>query len=90
MSRIGRPAKTLGEHVEDGSFRAREHEHLLDVLDEGWPLLPHELRLIRARFRRAKRPETRRRIALEFERAVTGRRPSYEEQLDKALRAVGP
>jgi hypothetical protein len=51
MTGPGRPAKKLHEHVEDGTFRAREHEHLLD--ERLTPYIPHELRLIQARFRRS-------------------------------------
>jgi phage terminase large subunit-like protein len=63
----GRPKKSLLEHVEDRSFRAREHAELLETSSL---LRSKALRTIQSRYQRASKPETLRKIALEFERAL--------------------
>jgi len=66
---VGRPRKSLEELVRDGSFRARRQGHA-DFLESS-PDLPWKgPRALQKRYRRAKRAETRRRIAVEFERLV--------------------
>jgi phage terminase large subunit-like protein len=64
----GRPAKTLPEHVRDGTFRARREAHrsLLAAAALPWP----GFAVLQERFRRASSEPERRAVALEFERAV--------------------
>lgn len=87
---MGRPTKSLTEHYADGTFEARKHEDLLDGELEG----PKPLRGIQSRFRRAKRSEVRRKIALEYEKAARAyaeqRRAVGTSDLDRILLELGP
>jgi hypothetical protein len=68
-----RPTKTLMELVEDGTFRARRDTHrerLRSDMLPRWPPPWPTLRQIQRRFRQARLEETRRRLAVEFQRAA--------------------
>jgi hypothetical protein len=68
-----RPTKTLAELVEDRTFRARRDTHRERLRADTLPRSPapwSTLRRIQRRFRQAKLEETRRRLAVEFQRAV--------------------
>jgi len=86
----GRPAKDLVELVRDRSFRARRDTHrerLADAADLQRPRLSS----IQRRYRRARRPETLNRIALEFERAVQeGVDAKTDVSLLELLEELGP
>jgi phage terminase large subunit-like protein len=63
---MGRPAKTLAEHVSQGSFRARRHHQLLAGPDLSW----QGFGVLQARYRAASSEPERRAIAVEFEQGV--------------------
>ncbi len=69
---MGRPAKTLAQHVRDGSFRARVHHSLLSG-----PLLAEKaLEKLQSEYKAARSERERRAIALDFqERARRVRGP---------------
>lgn len=94
MATRGRPAKSLHEHVEDGSFRAREHAQLLVT---SALLEQPALRAIQRRARRCQRAETLHERAVEFERAVRRARRGVDDgeeprqaQLRALLEELGP
>jgi phage terminase large subunit-like protein len=64
----GRPAKTLVQHVREGTFRGRREPHrsLLLAAPLPWP----GFAVLQERFRRASSEPERRAVALEFEQAV--------------------
>jgi phage terminase large subunit-like protein len=64
----GRPAKTLAEHVREGTFRARRETHRSLLPDAALPW--QGFAVLQERFRRASSEPERRAVALEFERAV--------------------
>src|SRR5439155_26870768 len=64
----GRPAKTLVQHVQEGTFRARRDTHRCLLI--GAPLPWAGFAQLQARFRRASSEPERRALALEFEQAV--------------------
>jgi phage terminase large subunit-like protein len=88
----GRPAKTLPEHVRDGTFRARRHHQLLAGPDLPWAGFAR----LQQRFRRASSEPERRAIGVEFEQAVTLVHQQANEdghgaaRLDDALGTLGP
>jgi phage terminase large subunit-like protein len=86
----GRPAKSLVDHVRDGTFRARRdaHRDLLVEDDEVKRLPWRELRALARRYRHAKREETRRKIAVEFERAAQATSAEEESSAPADLNAV--
>jgi len=59
-------AKSLAQHVRDGTFRSRNHRDLLVGAVLPWP----ELAAIQARFAATDHPLERREIGIEFERAM--------------------
>jgi len=64
---MGRPAKSLEQHVREGSFRARRHADFLAGPDlERWPACA----ALQAQYRETEDAGARSAIALEFERAV--------------------
>jgi hypothetical protein len=72
---IGRPRKTLAEHVRDGTFRPARHGHLLAVDEHQWVLkqygdIPAKLKPIRTRYREASSARVRQAIALDFRDAA--------------------
>jgi len=62
----GRPAKTLAQHVRDGTFRGRRHRTLLLGEALPWP----GFAALQERFRRASSELERRAIAVEVEHAI--------------------
>jgi phage terminase large subunit-like protein len=62
----GRPAKTLAQHVRDGTFRGRRHRALLLGEALPWP----GFAVFQERFRRASSEPERRAIAVEVEHAI--------------------
>src|SRR5438132_6918163 len=83
---VGRPPKTLAEHVRDGSFRSRRHFPLLASPDLPWPWFA----LMQARFRAATSDADRRAIAVEFQRAVVlVQEQTLREQADGGGRSLG-
>jgi len=88
---MGRPAKSLAEHVHDDSFRARRHHGLLTGPALPWPALA----VLQAQYRAATRAGERRAIALEFEHAVKivharAKERVSEPVLDAVLDELGP
>lgn len=63
------PAKTLRQHVVDGSFRSRRHHTLLSGAVLPWP----ELAEIQARYVAASSAPEKRALGVAFERAVRKR-----------------
>src|SRR5581483_4045500 len=70
--KTGRPAKTLQQHVDDGTFERRKHQHLLET-DELVDDL--ELRKLQRRYRRLKTEAKQVEVALEFERRARKEAP---------------
>lgn len=86
----GRPAKTLQQHVLDGTFERRKHELLLadgPLVDEP------ELRQLQQKYRRLKTDWKRRDVAREFERLVRRTAPVRAEEaaseFEAKLRELG-
>jgi phage terminase large subunit-like protein len=92
-----RRSKALLEHIREGTFRAERHSDLLEREVDGRlePLVDLKgLRDLQSRYRRAKRPETRKRLTAQFEKAVRERakassRPSSSD-IERALLQLGP
>lgn len=63
----GRPAKTLIQHVQDGTFRPSRHGELLET-----DPLPPELAQFGDRYRIARSVRERQAVALEFRDAIAG------------------
>jgi phage terminase large subunit-like protein len=86
----GRPAKTLQQHVDDGTFERRKHEQLLDV-DE--LVDDRELRKLQQRYRTLKTEAKRTEVALEFERRARASAPDRSdvaaEQFRELIRPLG-
>lgn len=62
---MARPAKSLAEHLRDGSFRARRHHELL-----AGPLVPaRKLRELQVGYQAASTERERRSYALDFQQA---------------------
>jgi phage terminase large subunit-like protein len=84
-------AKTLGQHVRDGTFEKRKHAQLLDDEDL---VSDRELRALQRRFRRLKTQKARAEVALEFERTVRAGAPAAsaaaELDLGQELEKLGP
>jgi phage terminase large subunit-like protein len=88
--RGGRPAKTLEQHIADGSFEKRKHADLLEddaLVDDA------ELRKVQQRYRRLKRDDRRAEAALEFERLVKAGKPDRSskatQEFQERLRPLG-
>jgi phage terminase large subunit-like protein len=86
---MGRPSKTLLELVEDGTFRARRHHELLDSDRLRWKTLSR----LQDAYVAAGTEFERRRIAVEFEKAVPKllqKRARASKSLQEALEELGP
>lgn len=86
---MGRNAKTLLDLVEDGTFLARRHHELLDGDLLRWKTLSK----LQVAYREAGTDFERRRIALEFEKAVPkllAKRESSSLSLKDAMDKLGP
>jgi phage terminase large subunit-like protein len=66
---MGRPAKTLQQHVREGTFRARRARHM--ALLAGPPLPWPVFASLQAQFAQTRSEPERRAVALEFERLVS-------------------
>src|SRR4051794_18209209 len=66
---MARPARSLEQHVRQGSFRARRHQRLLasDSLPADWPLFA----ALQARYQAASSDPERAAFALQFEQTVS-------------------
>jgi phage terminase large subunit-like protein len=73
---MARPAKSLLEHILDGTFRARRHHPLLAGPDLPWPGFAY----LQQRYRAATSEPERRAIALELEQAVRQIHASHQVQ----------
>jgi hypothetical protein len=70
-------AKSLVEHVREGTFRSRRHHRLL-----AGPVVPcDELALLQARYARATSEAERRAVGVEFEQAVRQGRGRSQDEL---------
>jgi len=79
---MGRPAKTLAEHVRTGSFRARRDSHR-DLLS-GTPLEWAAFASLQNRFKAATSEPERRAIALSFERQVRAAQQELQRRVTEA------
>jgi phage terminase large subunit-like protein len=76
---MGRPAKTLVEHIHDGSFRARRasHRQLLLGPPVPWPAFA----ALQDQYRAARSEPERRAVALELERAIDAAHSETQRRL---------
>jgi len=81
----GRPAKSLQQHVRDGTFERRKHELLL--ADDSLVEEP-ELRKLQQRYRRLKTEHKRKDVAREFERVARGTAPQRAEEAATEFQAT--